>query len=215
MNQRIKIRVTVSILLLIGILFAGLYMSSILHKNEMHRANMDTIHGTYFDTPRVLTSFHLKDTDGRPFTNETLTGHWTMMFFGFTNCGSICPTTMGELGKMYRLLAADDRVSLPKVYLISIDGQRDTRKKLAQYVQAFDNHFEGARGTSEEVLQLAKQFGIFYQKDSGSVENNSSYQFQHSGIIVVFNPQGKLVALLTPPQKAQALADDFRLISYN
>ena len=78
--------------------------SNLNHVHFKKKIDSTAFHGTYLENPRTVNQFSLIGTDQKPFENKSLQGHWTLVFFGFTNCGYLCPTTMAELGKMYRLL---------------------------------------------------------------------------------------------------------------
>lgn len=95
---------------------------------------------TILPTPRTISPFHLTDMHNHSFTNQSLLGHWTLMFFGFTNCGYICPTTMGALKQVYNTLQTNKQ-PLPQIMFISIDPERDTPQKIQQYVTSFDPNF--------------------------------------------------------------------------
>lgn len=170
-------------------------------------------HGTWLQSPRSLETFSLDSTEGKAFTNKDLQGHWTLMYLGFTNCGYSCPTTMAELSKTYRLLESKHITPLPKVVMVSIDSDRDTVEKIAQYVQAFHHHFQGARGKPEVVEQMAKEMGLAFTRVPAPVRMNAyNYDIQHSGAIIVFNPKGELNAFFTTPHKAEQLAANYRLM---
>src|ERR1700744_1123951 len=122
-----KNRVTLTVIALIALmaLFAGLFVSQYFYSKNKIDAN--NFYGTLLDKPRQIDQFALTGTDNQPFTNASLNGQWTMIFFGFTNCGYVCPTTMAELAKMYRILEEKKVTPLPRVVLISIDPQRDNQ----------------------------------------------------------------------------------------
>jgi len=105
------ITLTVVILLAIAGLFTGIFVSQHLHANKI--LDVTQFHGTYLEHPRTINQFALTGTDGKPFDNASLQGQWTLIFFGFTNCGYLCPTTMAELGKMYRILQEKGVKDLP------------------------------------------------------------------------------------------------------
>lgn len=208
-NKRISL--TVVVLAAFVSLIAGVFVAA--HMPDKKAAQVAQFKGTLLDHPRTIKPFLLTGTDDKPFNNQSLAGHWTLVFFGFTNCGTICPTTMAELGKMYRLLETKNVEPLPEVVMVSIDPDRDTLPKLAHYVKAFDPHFFGARGDSKSVHKMARGMGIVYMKvaaDRGKPAEN--YNIQHSGAVMLFNPQGELVAFFTPPNTAEEIAADYELV---
>ncbi len=201
---------TVMCLLVVMAFMAGLYVAQHLHSPK----NLDNFHGTLLDRPRSVTQFELVGTDNHPYTNVSMRGHWTMMFFGFTHCGYMCPTTMAELGKMYRLLQEKNATVLPQVVMVSLDPKRDDLVRLGQYVQAFDQHFYGARGDQDMIKHLSHDLGIAYTKVTRPADSQSPEDdIEHTGAIMLFNPQGDLVAFFTNPHQAANLADDFLLLT--
>lgn len=189
-------------------LFIGLFISqhNLLSKNT----DASQIHGTYLASSRAIKPFSFQATDNNSFNNESLKGHWTFIFFGFTNCGYLCPTTMAELGKMYKLLEAKHVKNLPHVVMISIDPDRDNVTKLKNYVQAFHPNFYGARGEENAINTMSRELGIAYEKvvKQGG-DDNSNYDVQHSGTILLFNPEGELQVFFTSPHQAPLLAKDY------
>lgn len=208
-NQKKGIVYTVVGLLAIVALVVGVFVSQYVHFPK--KVDPNQFQGTYLQQPRTVQAFDLKGIDHQSFTNESLKGEWTMIFFGFTNCGNICPTSMAELGKMYRLLEAKGVKKLPQVVMISIDPKRDNLKKLGQYVKAFDSHFYGARGNESAVKAMTRELGVVYSKVAFKEGDPASdhYDIQHSGAIMLFNPKGKLNAFFTMPHHAESLASDY------
>lgn len=199
---------TIVILLAIVALMAGLLLSQHVHKKKV---DISQLHGTLLDKPRSLPSFSLLGTDHKPFDNARLNGSWTFIFFGFTNCGYLCPTTMAELGKMYRLLDKNQVQPMPQVVMISLDPARDDLDKLKHYVKAFDGHFYGARGSDDVIKALTNDLGVAYFNVMPKADDVSKTDsIDHSGAIMLVNPQGHLVAFFTTPHDAEWLAKDYQ-----
>ncbi|CAM2827759.1 SCO family protein [Legionella worsleiensis] len=212
MSIKIKgVTLTVTILLALASLFTGIFVSQHLHFKK--KIDVAQFHGTYLENPRPINQFSLTGTDDTPFDNNSLQGQWTLIFFGFTNCGYLCPTTMAELGKMYRILEEKGVKKLPKVVMISIDPERDSLAKLSGYVHSFNHSFYGARGDEATIKSMTREMGIAYakiiNKDSG---DSANYDIQHSGAVMLFNPQGELNAFFTTPHHANLLARDYMLL---
>lgn len=212
MSLRIKgVTLTVTILLAIAGLFAGIFVSQHLHFKK--KIDVAEFHGTYLENPRTVNQFSLPGIDHKPFNNLSLQGHWTVVFFGFTNCGYLCPTTMAELGKMYRILETKGVKNLPHVVMITIDPERDNLDKLGHYVTSFHATFYGARGEEESIKLMAREMGIAYGKVINKDSTDPlSYDVQHSGALMLFNPQGELNAFFTTPHHADLLAKDYMLL---
>lgn len=127
----------------------------------------------------------LKDFDGRQRDIAEFKGKVVFVFFGFTQCPDVCPTTMAELAEVRRRLGADgDRV---QGVFISIDPARDTPQVLKAYLQAMDPSFIGLTGSNEEIEAAAREFKVFYQKVPTSEGN---YTMDHTAGAYVFDPEG-------------------------
>ena len=202
---------TVAGLLALVALVLGVFISQFVHMNK--GIDVRQFNGTLLDKPREVRPFALTGIDNVSFNNASLQGHWTMMFFGFTSCSSICPTTMAELGKMYRLLEEKGVKALPSVVMVSVDPGRDSLDKLDHYVKAFNPHFYGARGDEKSINKITQEMGIAYAKIAlqGSVDAQN-YDIEHTGTVILFNPQGELSAFFTVPHKAPLLAKDYLLL---
>lgn len=195
-------------LLCIAALIAGMLLANRQPPPDT-MTNVTEFHGTYLPKARTIQSFSLQGIDGKTFNNKSLQGRWTMMFFGFTRCSAICPTTMGELGNMYKILQEKGVTNLPAVVMISLDPKRDSLENLDKYVKAFHSNFYGAMGKKKEVKKLANELGIAYAKVVLSEEDAENYDIQHTGTIMLFNPRGELNAFFTMPHQAGNLAEDY------
>ena len=152
--------------------------------------------------------FALADHTGRPRTLADFRGKVVVMFFGFTHCPDVCPTTLAELAVAVKKLGTDgDRV---QVLLVTVDPERDTPQILSQYVTAFDPRFLGLRGTAEETARVAKEFKIIYQKVAGA--RPDSYTMDHSAGTYIFDPQGRLRVYVSYGQGPEVFAHDIALL---
>lgn len=214
MNLKTKgITFTVVILLALAGLFSGIFVGQHMHFKK--KINIAKFHGTYLENPRTVNQFRLVGIDQKTFDNSSLQGKWTVMFFGFSNCGYVCPTTMAELSKMYRILENKGVKELPNVVMVSIDPERDDQEKLRSYVTSFHPKFYGVLGDEASIKAMTREMGIAYAKILD--KNNSdpkNYDMQHSGALMLFNPQGELNAFFTTPHHADLLVKDYmQLIS--
>jgi protein SCO1/2 len=152
--------------------------------------------------------FRLTDHRGQLKVLSDFHGKVVALFFGYTHCPDVCPTTMDDLAKALKLLG--DRGSQVQVLFVTLDPERDTQEVLAKYVPSFDQSFIGLRGDSATIARTAKSFKVFYQKqDSGS---RSGYTIDHSGGVYVFDKKGALRLFLNHGQKPQDIAHDLALI---
>lgn len=209
-----KIMLTVFFLIGFASLIVGLFVAQHL---PMHKkVDLTAFHGTLLASPRAVKAFELTGDDKQPFNQASLKGQWTLLFFGFTECGSICPTTLAALASMQHVLEAKGVKRLPRVVMISVDPARDSLDKLGAYVKTFHPGFYGVSGSPAMIKQLADELGIAYSKTPRQIDgvtSSTDYDVDHSGAIILFNPDGELTAFFSPPHEADALADDYQLIS--
>ena len=206
-----RMTLTIAILLAIIALSAGVFVAQ--HMYVKKKLDASQLNGTLLDEARAVQPFSLTGIDHKPFDNASLHGSWTMVFFGFTNCGYMCPTTMAELGKTYRLLEQQGVKTLPNIVMISVDPARDSLEKLGHYVKAFDPHFYGARGSQTAIKGMTRELGIAYLNVArNDTDDASNYDIEHTGSVMLFNPQGALVAFFTSPLQAASLAKDYTLL---
>ena len=150
--------------------------------------------------------FKLVDHNGKPRTLADFRGKVVVMFFGYTQCPDVCPTTMAELATVMQQLDAD--AGRVQVLFVTVDPERDTAELLSQYVPAFNPTFLGLRGDAEATADVAKEFKILYQKQPGSTPG--SYTVDHSAGTFLFDPQGRLRVYLSYGQGPDAFAHDIR-----
>jgi protein SCO1/2 len=150
--------------------------------------------------------FTLTDPAGRQRTLADYRGKVVVLFFGYTQCPDVCPTTLSALAETVKLLGADaDRV---QVIFVTVDPDRDTAEVLASYVTAFNPSFVGLRGDAEAIARTAKEFKILYQKQPGRTPE--SYTVDHSAGTFVFDTQGRLRVYLGNGQGPDVFAHDIR-----
>lgn len=151
--------------------------------------------------------FALTDHTGKPRTLADFRGKVVILFFGYTHCPDVCPTTLVELKQVMGKLGADaDRV---QVLFITLDPERDTPKILAQYVPAFDPRFLGLYGDAESTTKTAREFKVFFEKREGAAPG--SYTLDHTAASYAFDPAGRLRLYVKYDQIA-TLVDDIRTL---
>jgi protein SCO1/2 len=143
--------------------------------------------GTVYDPPLQVGDFTLTSNTGQPLSLSDLHGKAVVLFFGYTHCTDVCPTTMADFKRVKAALGGDaDRVAF---VFISVDGARDTPDVLAAYVHAFDPDFIGLTGDEQTVRAVAQDYGVFFQRvDSGTAD----YEVQHTSTSFVVDPEGRL-----------------------
>ena len=150
--------------------------------------------------------FHLPDTEGRMRSLADFKGKLVALFFGYTQCPDVCPTTMAELAEAKKLLGPEgDRL---QVVFVTVDPDRDTAQVLKGYMGNFDPSFVALRPTPQQLEAIAKDFKVYYKKVDGSTP--TSYTMDHSAATYVYDTKGQLRLYARYGAGAQALASDFK-----
>ncbi|GAA6171486.1 SCO family protein [Colwellia sp. KU-HH00111] len=152
-------------------------------------------HALYYQHARDIKPFELIDHNGDPFTKAKLKGKWSLVFFGYTSCPDVCPTTLQNLGYIYDELKVAAHNS--QILLVSVDPQRDTQEKLSQYIAYFNAEFIALRAGHDVLFPFARNLGLMYAI-SGEGEG---YLVDHSASLVLINPEGKIAAIFKPEQE--------------
>lgn len=175
-----------------------------------HKPPVALATGTVLMPSRALPDFSLIDHHGRSFGAANLRGHWSLMFFGYTNCPDFCPTTLTTLAVIEKRLRAAKAVAPPQVIFVSVDAKRDTPALLAKYVPYFDPDFIGVTAADQPAIERqAKKWGVAVTIEPAA---NGDYAVDHSAAMFVINPAGNLIAILTGPFTVDALQSDFERI---
>lgn len=161
--------------------------------------------GTWLSPPRPLAPFTLTDTAGEPFTEQRLLGHPSLVFFGFTYCPDVCPTTLATVAEVLRSRP------LPGLSLIfvSIDPERDTGEVLRQYLHAFSPDFIGLRTDPKSQPGLLASFGAIAERQELP---GGGYTMDHSATLYLLDRRGRIAAVFSPPFAASALRADLKRI---
>ena len=146
--------------------------------------------------------------DGKPRTLADFRGKAMVLFFGYTHCPDVCPTTLVEMAEVMKKLGND--AARVQVLFITVDPERDTPEVLAKYVPAFNPGFLGLSGDAAATQRAAKEFKIFYEKRPGNAPG--AYTVDHSGQSYVIDPQGQLRLFVRYDRIAQDLAEDLRAL---
>ena len=158
--------------------------------------------------PRVLGDFSLLDQHGEPFSIERLRGQWSLLFFGFTYCPDICPSTLYDLRQVSDSLAQGDmRTAAPQVVFVSVDPERDSPERLGEYVSWFGPDFVGVTGPPDELAPLALRIGVAYRLEEHA-PGSQDYSVDHSASVFLTDPQGRLHGVFPAPVEAGAMAQD-------
>jgi protein SCO1 len=136
-------------------------------------------------------SFTLVDDTGTTVTEKTIAGKPYVMYFGYTFCPDVCPTTLLDLSRWIKKLGPDaDRLNY---VFVTVDPERDTVQSMHAYLSSFDKHIRGYTGTPGEIAQIAKEYRVYYQKVP---TGDGGYTMDHSAVIYLMGPDGKLVTVI-------------------
>jgi len=150
--------------------------------------------------------FALTDHTGKPRTLADYKGKVVVLFFGFTQCPDVCPTTMAEMSAVMKELGP--QAGQVQVLFVTVDPERDTRELLSQYVPAFDPRFVGLYGTPEQTAATAKEFKVFYAKVEGKTPG--SYSIDHTAASYIFDRNGKVRLLVRHNQGPAPIVHDIK-----
>ncbi|MSQ92626.1 MAG: SCO family protein [Gammaproteobacteria bacterium] len=173
-------------------------------------APLELEQATMLDVARPLSQLELVDQAGRAFQRDSLRGRWTLMFFGFTNCPDVCPTTLTALAEIRRKLKDLPAGDLPAVVFVSVDPERDTTEALGRYVAHFDPQFLGVTGLPGAIEALTHDLGVAVSM--GPVSQEGNYTVDHSAAIFLIDPSAAFTAVFGGPHLADVIARDYRSI---
>ncbi len=165
--------------------------------------------GTVLTPPRALPPMNFVDHQGRTFDAARVQGRWTLLFFGFTHCPDVCPATLSLLTQAAQRVADLSEAERPQIVLFSVDPERDTPDKLAQYVTHFRGPITGVTGNAAQIEAFTRNIGVPTAKTSLPA---GGYTVDHSAAVFLLDPQGALRVLFSPPHSLETLAADYRRI---
>jgi protein SCO1/2 len=157
--------------------------------------------GTWLDAPRTIAPFELHDDHDLPFGNDRLNGAPSLLFFGFTHCPDVCPTTLATLAEVLRARP----VARLRVIFVTIDPERDTVPELHRYVSAFGSEFLGLTGSQQSLAPLTRSLSVAFERIALP---GGDYTLDHSAALYVIDSHGRFVAVFTPPFSSQRIAAD-------
>lgn len=191
----------ISLIVALGALAAGIMLFGQLNKK------VPVEFALHYQQARDIKPFELTDHLGVAFNNESLKGQWSWVFFGYTSCPDVCPTTLQEMNFIYDDLKAI--ASNSQMLLVSVDPKRDTQEKLASYIGYFNPEFKALHGDHGALFPFARNLGLMYaitepEAQSDDLESHgasvSNYLVDHSASLVLINPDGKVEAIFKPKQ---------------
>lgn len=195
-------------LALLFVAAAVLAVSACGRQGESAQATSPTFKNTDVTGLDYAKDFALPDYNGKMRTLADFKGKAVVVFFGYTQCPDVCPTTMAEMANvMQQLGPLAERV---QVLFITLDPARDTPAVLSKYVPAFDPRFLGLVGDQAATDKVAKEFKVFYQKVPG--KEPGSYTMDHTAGSYVFDPQGRLRLFVRHGQGPEPIVHDLKIL---
>ena len=203
-------RSPLSTLLLVLAAIIAILMGMWAAQQLLHRAQPQPALkvATLLPQPREVADFALTDHHERPFSLDNLRGQWTFLFFGYTHCPDICPTAMSVLGAVTKRIAQTPRRDDTRVVFISVDPERDTPQRLAEYTPYFNPDFTGVTGSDAQLESLTRQLGILYHRNEPK-EPGGGYEVDHSASILLIDDKARLHAVFSAPHNPADIADDY------
>jgi len=165
-----------------------------------------TFHGTVIQSPDLAHDFTLNAANEKTVSLSDYHGKLVLLYFGYTFCPDVCPATLGNTAQALRRLGKKaDEVQL---IMISVDPERDSPERLAEYVTHFDPSFIGVTGTPEELARIASLYGIFFEKHEGT--KATGYLVDHTATLLVIDQEGYLKLVMPFGVTVQEIADDLK-----
>ena len=158
---------------------------------------------------RAIPDFSLTDQHGNDFGPERLSGRWSLLFFGFTHCPDVCPGALYDLQRLGERLADGGPLPPQQVVFFSVDPERDSPERLAEYVAYFDPDFVAVTGEHVALEPLTRSLGIAYRIEPHEA-GAGSYSVDHSASILLVNPQGRLHGVFPAPHDVPAMESALR-----
>jgi len=191
-DRRRGIRNTLLWLMAFICVILGLFFHNFLNPGLPGDDQLRELGFFHYPEYRPLSAFVLRDNVGVRVDETIFEGRWTLVFFGFTYCPDICPTTMGVLAR-----ATSKMSDPPAVILVSVDPERDTASSMDAYVRSFSPTFRGLTGEFDQIVLLASQLNVAFGKVPGP--DPDGYLVDHSASIAVINPKGEFVGFIKAP----------------
>ena len=169
------------------------------------------ITGKILVRPMEIDNFELIDQNNEVFNKKSLEGSWTVLFFGYTNCPDVCPTTIYKLAEIKNGIKEDLPSANFNTVLVTLDPDRDSSERLDEYIGYFDETMLGVTGTYENIQSFTSSLSVFYQR----INKEEGYDFNHTASIFVFDKDGSLFATMSPANTVEEIESDFFTILNN
>ena len=164
--------------------------------------------GKTLKKPLEINDFELRDQKNHLFTKHNLKNQFSVLFFGYTNCPDVCPTTIYKLGQIKKNITEDLPDTNLQMIFITLDPERDTVERLDEYLNFFDTSMLGLTGEVNEIVKVSSNLSVFFQR----INKDGGYDFNHTASIFLINPQAQLRASLSPISSVEMLEKDIKLL---
>lgn len=205
MNIKSIILITLVILVIaIGLVFVK---DDLLQHRQTQPQEPQSKTLNFLNPPKSLTDFQLTDHHNQSFTLANLKNKWSFIFFGYTHCPDICPSTFSLMQSFYKKLNPYPEIQAKtQILFLSVDPKRDSVKHLASYIPYYNKKFLGLTGKEDAIKKFTTQLGIFYQYPN---HREGNYSVDHSNVIILLNPQAQFAGLITSPGTPSIIAKEF------
>ena len=203
--NRLK-RVRLTLWLLVGLAVIGAGALLLIRRGTVDAPAASTLN------PAMGGSFTLVGTDGQPFLSNRLEGKPYAIFFGFTHCPDVCPTTLARLAKLRQSMGGDDAFN---VVFVSIDPERDGPKEMREYSTLFQTPIIALTGSPRQIDQVKKSYGIFAEKAPGPTSHagHSGYSMNHTSSVLLFDRNGRLAGIISATDSDDAALGKLKAIT--
>lgn len=208
-SKRLVVLCKVAILagaILTALVLAGTRLPWLLSRPNAAAAPPE-LRNVLLPSPNPLRAFSLRDDSGRRFDLDRLRGHWTLMFFGYTSCPDICPTTLVTLRDLAGRLDPNDDV---QYVFVTVDPSRDDLRQVGEYLDYFHPGFIGVSGESAEIQAFMKQLNVMAVRETA--EDSDTYTIAHTSSIMLIDPEARLLGTFSPPHRAPRIAEQFQVL---
>lgn len=169
----------------------------------LHRSTPVQLAATVLPAPRLLPEFTLIDAAGAAFRRADLTGRHSLIFFGYTHCPDVCPLALHMLGQVQAELRKQNAADAAQFIFVGVDAARDTPQRLTEFLHHVDGDFIGVGGSAAELHKLTGALGIHHAPNA-----EQPALIDHSGAVLLIDPQARLLGVYTPPQDPATIARD-------
>lgn len=204
--------ITIACILLFITVVLSLFLNKMFSPRVMSLDELRVNGAIVFDKPRIIKDFELVDHHGSPFSVDNLKGKWTLMYFGFTHCPDICPTTLADLNRVTQQLNAEI-LAKTQVLMVTADPGRDTVEVLSKYIPYFNPDFIGITGEFLPIRSLASNLNVAFNKVAlDGKDMQKGYTVDHTGNLILINPKGHYHGFFKPPFELAKLKTTYQSI---